>query len=176
MKDNFKRKLWISLGIIIGSVVLASVGLYILSGSITGAADKVIADRTLVRSQTTALSSLASLKHDAPVAAKYVDAINKLVPDQYALVTFGQWLQVLAGKYGVTTHFSFQGTPATPAPGSAGTAAFIADAEGSVTNLTLFMKDLEAQAPGFLLSLNTFDLTDDGVNSRVIVQGILYFR
>jgi len=176
MKDTFKRNLWISVSIIVGSIMLAWIGVYLLSGQITGQVKKIIADRSIVAQQATALASLADLKRDAPKAAPYENAINTLLPDQYQLIGFSEWLDGRGKQFSVTTHFSLQGTPAPSAPGTVGTAPFSADAEGSAENLLAFMKDIEIQAPAFLLSISSVDFVNDGLNSRVTFQGTLYTR
>ena len=174
--DTFKRKLALDLGIILGGIILATIGLYVLSGRISTQVKKIIADRSLVAQQTAALASLADLTRDAPQAAKYEAAINKLLPDQYQLIGFSDWLAAQGQQFNVTTHFNLQSPPSASSPTSAGTAPFTADAEGSVANIVAFLKDIETQAPGYLLSVNSFDLSNNGDSSRVNIQGTLYVQ
>lgn len=176
MKDNFKRHLWINIGIIFGSMLIAMAALYFLSNDLSSKADKITSDWVVVGTQTVALSNLASLKHYAPIAAGYEVAMDKLLPDQYTLLSFGPWLNDLGAKYGVTTHFSL-GSSITPSTATtAGSANFSAQAAGSSASLTSFMKELELEAPGFLLQISSFDFTDNGSSSQVTVQGELFFQ
>jgi len=176
MKDKFKKQLWISSGIIGGSIIAALIAIYFFSSSLAAATQKIIADRSLVASQTSALASLADLKRDAPLALRYEAAINKLLPSQYTLIGFGQWLEGRAAQYGVTTNFSFQGAPVPATPDTFGTAVFSAEAEGPAANITAFMKDIEMQAPSFLLTLDSFDFTNNGTTSRATMGGTLFFQ
>jgi hypothetical protein len=176
MKENFKRKLWIGFGIVFGSIVIASVALYFLSGDLNAQAAAIFAQKTSDQSQTQAVANLATLKSTAPAAARYEAAMERLLPDQFGLVGFGQWLDQVGSQYGVTATFSFQGNPSTPAPGTLGSAPFSLTAQGSsIQGLTAFLENIESQAPGFLLSISSFDLTG-GANPSLTAQGVLFFR
>lgn len=176
MKDNFKKQLWLSAGIILGTIVIASVGLYFLAGSLSDEADKIIVDRVQIQTQTNALANLAALKRDAPQAAKYVKAIRTLIPGQYGLVGFGQWLNTIGVKHSVTTSFALQGSVTPASAGAAGGAGFSMDAEGTRSDVISFLRDLESQAQGFLLSIDAFDITRNGDRARLVAHGTLFFK
>jgi len=177
IKENFKKKLWISFGIILGAIIIASVALYILSGDLDVQAKAIVADRAQIETQDEALSNLANLKASAPQAATYQAAINQLLPGQYGLVDFGQWLTARGQLYGVSATFSFQGNPPAPAPGDLGTAPFSLTAQGpSIASLDDFLKDIETEAPGFLLSINSFTVTNNGSSPSLTAQGVLFFQ
>jgi hypothetical protein len=116
------------------------------------------------------------LETTAPEAALYEAAMEKLLPDQYGLVDFGPWLTKLGNQYGVTASFSFQGNPSAPPAGTLGSAPFSLTAQGdSIQSLTNFLKDIESQAPGYLLSISSFDLSNSA-NPSLTAQGTLFFR
>jgi hypothetical protein len=177
MNAAFNRQLWISLGIIFGSIIVASITIYIFSGNITSAANKIILQRTLVEQQTDALANLAKLKADAPQAERYQVAINQLLPKQYGLVGFREWLDQRSRVHSVSANFSFQGDPTLAGDTTPGSAGFTLSVQASsISTLVSFLKDLESQAPGFLLALNTFDLTNDGSNVGLNGRGALFFQ
>jgi hypothetical protein len=176
MKDKFKKQLLISFGLILGSGIAAAIGLNFLSGNLHASAEKIIQERAGLSAETMALGSLADLKRDAPLAAQYQAAINKLLPDQYHLIGFGQWLNGIAQHHSVSANVSFQGTPTPPSAGAAGTAIFSISTTGSASDVIAFLKDIETQEPAFLLSINSFDLTSDGTTVNVTGQGTLYFQ
>lgn len=158
-------------------MIIASVALYILSGDLDVQAKAIVADRAEIAQQDEALSDLASLKAAAPQAATYEAAINQLLPGQYGLVDFGKWLTARGQLYGVSASFSFQGNPPAPAPGVLGTAPFSLTAQGpSITSLTDFLEDIETKAPGFLLSFNSFTVTNNGSSPSLTAQGVLFFQ
>ncbi len=176
MKDTFKRQLWLSIGIVAGSIVVASVAFYVLSVSLSDEASKIVLDRATIDTQTSALGSLASLKSDAPQAARYELAMRSLLPDQYKIVGFGQWLSAIGAKHAVLTSFSLQGAITPAGKGVAGTAGFSMNAEGSHDAIIAFLKDLESEAQGFLLSLDTFDIAKSGDHERITARGVLFFQ
>lgn len=176
MKENFKQRLWLGFGIILGSIIIASVALYFLSGDINTQAAAILDQKTADQNQTEAVANLANLKSAAPAAAQYEVAMDRLLPDQFGLVGFSQWLNQVGGQYGVTATFTFQGNPGAPTPGTLGTAAFSLTAQGpTIQDLTAFLHNIESQAPGFLLSISSFNLTG-GVNPSLTAQGILFFQ
>ncbi len=128
-KKRFVRQLWISLGIIVGSVAIAAGILVFLSGNISAHANTIVSDRATVQSKTGALAGLAQLESEAPQAARYQLAIDRLLPDQYGLVTFTQWIAQLGAKYDVTTNAAFQGSVVPSAGTTPGTAQFSFSAE-----------------------------------------------
>lgn len=178
MNSKSKKQLTIDFGIIFGSMVAALVGVYFLSGSLAVQSAKIVQGRTSLAAQAMAVQSLASLKHDAPLAAQYQSAINKLLPNQYQLIGVSQWLNGIAQSHSVTAAFNFQGNPVAPVAGggAAGTAPFLITVSGTAGNITDFLKDIETREPAFLLSLGSFDLTGDGTTDTLTAQGVLYFQ
>jgi len=178
MNSKFNKQLTIDFGIIFGSMAAALIGVYFLSGSLAAQSAKIVQGRTALAAQAMAVQSLASLTHDAPIAAQYQSAIDKLLPNQYQLIGVSQWLDGIAQTHSVTATFNFQGNPAAPPPGggTVGTAPFSITVSGSVGNITDFLKDIETQEPAFLLSLGSFDITGNGTADTLTAQGVLYFQ
>ncbi len=175
-KKRFARQLWISFGVILGSIAIAIGMLAFFLGQISSQADAIVGDRAMVQSKTDALANLAQLESDAPQAAQYQVLINQLLPDQYGLVTFTQWLTQLGNKYGVTTDAAFQGSVTPPAGTIAGTAQFSFSAQGSPSALAAFLNGMSTKSSGFLLTLTSFSITGEGSNENMTGQGTLFFR
>ena len=175
-KERFTRKLWISFGIIVGSIAIAIGILAFFSGRISSEANAIVSDRAMVRSKTDALANLAQLESEVPQAAQYQAAIDQLLPDQYGLVAFTQWLAQLGDKYGVTTDAAFQGSVTPSAGTTPGTAQFSFSAQGSPSALAAFLDGMSAKSSGFLLTLTSFDVTGVGSNENMTGQGTLFFR
>ena len=177
MKDDFKKRLIVSACIIFGSIVVASAALYFIASDLNAKADAVIRDRTLIAAQTTAIQGLAQLKRDAPKAAQYQAAMDALIPDQYHIVNFSKWLNDIAAKHGVVVTFAFQNENPPSASGQVGTAAFSIDVRGQSSAAVAFLRDIETQAAGFLLTINTFDLIPGATSTvELSAQGNLFFR
>jgi Tfp pilus assembly protein PilO len=176
VKDRFLRQLLINIGIILASIIVAAGIIFFLSGTIATQVSMIQKDRTLVQQNTDAIANLAQLESDAPQAARYQAAINELLPNQYGLLTFAQWLSQLGAQYGVTANAAFQGAVVPRAGTTAGTAQFSFNAEGSPANMATFLDALNVQSTGFLVSLTSFDVTSDGVNEKIVGQGTLFFQ
>jgi Tfp pilus assembly protein PilO len=175
-KERFARQLWISFGIIVGSIAIAAGMLAFFSGNIFAQADAIVSDRATVRSKTDALANLAQLESEAPQAAQYQSAIDQLLPDQYGLVTFTQWIAQLGTKYDVTTSAAFQGSIVPSAGNTPGTAQFSFSIEGSPENIAAFLDGMNTKSTGFLVTLTSFDMTGSGSNENMTGQGTLSFR
>jgi hypothetical protein len=175
-KERFARQLWISFGIIAGSIAIAAGILVFFSGNISAQADAIVSDRATVQSKTGALANLAQLESEAPQAAQYQSAINQLLPDQYGLVTFTQWIAQLGAKYAVTTNAAFQGSVVPSAGTTPGVAQFSFSAEGPPENISAFLDGMNVKSTGFLVTLTSFDVTGSGSNENMTGQGTLFFR
>ena len=176
VKKRFTRQLWISFGIVVASIAIAAGAISFFSGSFSAQADVITQDRGEIQKNTDAVTYLSQLEAAAPQAAQYQAAIDQLLPDQYGLVTYTQWLAQLGAKYNVSTNAAFQGSVVTSTETTAGTAQFSFSAKGSPDNLTTFLKGMNDKTSGFLVSLTSFDVTSDGTNETVTGQGILFFH
>lgn len=176
MKNSFNRYLWISFGMILGIVVITTVAFYFLVGDITLRSNVISANRALIAEKNNSLVTFAEIKQDSAQAAEYKTAMDKLLPTQKELINFPQWLQNVAVSYSVTANSSFA-TDMTPASSTApGTIGFSLTAEGGNDNVISFLRNLESQAPGFLLSFNSFNLSQNGDDAKVVVGGNVFFR
>jgi hypothetical protein len=176
VKDPFIKKLWISLGIIVASVVIAVGLVYYFLGGLSKKVTEIMTDRTMVQTQTSAVANLANLERGAAQAMQYQSALNQLLPDQYGLVAFGQWFAKEGQQYNVTANASLQGTPAQPQGATPGTASFTFNADGPLSSLTTFLDATAARSSGFLLTFSSFNLSSDGANYKITGQGTLFFQ
>lgn len=170
----FARGLWISFGVIVVSIIFAIGAIYYLANDLSAQADAIVRARAQVQNETTAVGNLANLKAQAPQAQQYQAAINDLIPGQYGLVAFGQWFQDTGKQYGVTATAAFQGA-VTPAQGSTpGTVVFSFDASGPPSNVETFLDAVSRRATGFLLSIDSFDVSMNGTDYQVVGKGTLF--
>jgi len=175
-KEHFTRQLWISFGIILGSIVIAAGILAFLSGNISTQADAIVSDRATVQTKTDALANLAQLKAEAPQAVQYQSAIDQLLPDQYGLVTFTQWIAQLGARYNVATNALFQGSVVPSAGSTPGNTQFSFSAQGSPQNIAAFLDGMNSKSIGFLVTLTSFNVAGSGSNENITGQGTLFFR
>ncbi|HEX4104478.1 MAG TPA: hypothetical protein VHZ04_03350 [Candidatus Paceibacterota bacterium] len=174
MKSNFRKQLWLSGGVVVAAIVLATVGLYIFSGDIATNAQKIVEDKNLIADQNAALGVLATLEASAPKAATYLTAMQTLLPTHDALIGFSTWLAGIAQTDNVTASFSFTGNNAPPTASTPGTDSFTLGVDGSAAAIASFLQDIEFNAPGFLLSVDSFSLTSQGTNYHLAAQGKVF--
>ncbi len=174
--DHFKKQLWISSGVIAGSIIIAGVALFLLAGHIDSLANKITAARQAAADESAAYGMIAMLKTGAAAATQYQAAMDKLLPTQDGVIAFSGQVSQLAARDGVTASFAFQGdaTPAQPpVPGKIG---FTLSATGSLNSIMSFLGDLEIKSPVIFSSINTFDLSRSGTGYTIAAQGSAFFR
>lgn len=176
VKDRFIKKLWISFGVIVASIIIAVGVMYYFSGSLSKQAEAIVADRTAVQEQTSAVADLANLELGAAQAAQYQAAMTQLLPSQYELVGFAQWFAHEGAAYNVTANASLQGAPIQPQGGTPGTASFTFSVDGPLSAVTAFMNFATTKSSGFLLSFNSFTISTDAAGYNVTGQGTLFFQ
>jgi len=176
MKESFARQFWISLAIILASAALAALAIYYLGGDLAAQAIATVNSRSEAQGQVATLQNLANLKSQAPKAAQYQAAMNRLLTDQYGLVAFAGWFSKLGTQYGITANATLQGN-GTPGSGSTpGTESVTFDVEGPPDIVTQFLDIVSTKAAGFLFTINTYDVELDGSNYRVTGQGTVFSR
>lgn len=176
MNSNFKKRLWIGVGVIFGSMVIAFGAFYFLSDGLHVQADSVVAEKVAAQRAAAAIANFAALKTDAPQAAKYEAVMQKLLPDRSGLITFNTWVNQIAKRYGVAATVAYQGDPTLPVGAVPGSAAFTMTVQGPENSIVPFVNYITARAAGFPLSFGSFDFTDDRTQENLIAQGTLYFR
>lgn len=176
VKDRFVKKLWISFGIIIASIVIAAGAFYFFAGAIATQATAVVNERAAVLGQADAFADLASLEGAAPQAAQYESAIDRLLPSQYALVGFGQWFSSEGSQYGVTANATPPQVVTQPQASTPGAASFSFAAEGPLTNLTTFLNAAAAKSSQFLFSFGSLTVMSNGTDYKITGQGTIFFQ
>ena len=174
IQSDFARGLRTSSIIIGGSIVAVSAALYFLSGDISAQVAKIVADKTMISQQTAAVGVLAGLKGDAAQAAPYAAAMGKLLPTQDQLIGFPQWVAGIGQAHSVSANVSFLGTSISATASAPGSDAFSLVANGSSANLVAFLQDLEINAPGFLVAIDSFDFLNNNGQYQLTAQGRVF--
>ncbi|MEK7195264.1 MAG: hypothetical protein AAB655_01055 [Patescibacteria group bacterium] len=176
MANSFKREIIISASVIIGSILIMSVALYFLAKDIDSQAEKVAAARFAISDKALALEALANLKNGVPKADLYKQAMDKILVSRDQLIDFPRWLDGLARSRQVAFTSSFQGNQVEPQGGLPAYVGFMMDAGGSLNNLIGFFKDVETQAPRFLVNFERFDLNGGGSEYKIAAYGKVFFK
>lgn len=176
MKKALGRQLLVSFGIIVVAAGAAAYGLYYFSGDLTTQANKIVSDKNLISRQASVVNILAHLKNDAPQAAAYDVAINALLPTHDQLIGFQQWLMDQGRSRGLDISFNFRGDNMAATPTSYGTDGFSLSVSGSEEGVVAFLEEIEIKADAYLLSIDSFDATNDNGTYRLSLQGRVFSR
>lgn len=174
--DRFKQRFWISATVVIFTVVVSSAILYFLSAHVGQTANAVGAERKAAASGNATLQDLANLEQDAPAAANYQAAMDKLLTSQAALIAFPTQIEAMGRTHSVSTSFSFEGSPAPATAAGPGSTGFSLDVSGPIANVIAFLEDFESASPILLSSLETMSISGDGSNYTLSAQGTVYFK
>jgi hypothetical protein len=175
-QDNFKRHVWIGVGIIAGSMVVFGVAFYILAGNIQKQADAITVGRNTIANQSALINSYSNLKENAAAAAAYQAAMDKLLATQDNLIAFPSQIDGIARNDGVDMTFSFQGDPVPASLNTAGYVGFKLDVTGPLSGIIVFLKNIESSAPILLLKIDTFDLAQSGSGYALAATGRVFFK
>lgn len=176
MKNNLKKQLWISFSLVLATLIIASVALYYIAGDIAVKADKIVSDRTLIDQQTGAIAVLTNLKAQEPQAMSYEAAMENLLPTQDGLIGFGDWLNGIAATNQVSANFSFQENATLATANTPGDTGVSLSVSGPISNIENFLEDVESSSPGFLVSIDSFDLSQSNGSYQLTAQGDTYSR
>ena len=176
MDKIFKKQLWISGGVILGTIIIGSAALYVLAGNLAALSLSIASHRTIMSSQVAAVETFADLKKNASIAANYQNAIDKLLTSQDGLIAFSQQIDSLGRADGVSTNFSFQGGVLPAVANSPGSVGFTLDVTGPAARVSTFMEDFESKSPILLSQLSTANLTGDGTTYTLSAQGNVFFK
>lgn len=171
---SFKKEWWISGGILLGSILITAAALYFLLSDLAGQAQTIMADRGTIAEQNAVLSNFAVLKSDAVKAAPYMSAMQELLPTHDALIGFPSWMNGVAAAHNVSVTIAFQGSDIAATASMPGSDGFSMSAMGAESDLVAFINDLENQAQGYLISIDSFELVNQGGSYRLSAQGRVF--
>lgn len=176
MAGSFRQKIILGSLITITVIAVLISVIFWISARLDEEVDKIVTDRGIIQKHSQLIESLANLRTIEPEVSKYKKALNALLPPKDELVNFSKWLDGLARAYQVSENFSFQGEASPPSENQAGYINFNLDSRGAYDNLVNFLKDVESQAPRYLISFDDFDFRREGDIYRITLHGRIFFR
>jgi hypothetical protein len=174
--ENFRKQVWVSGGIIAGSLLVFGVVFYVLAVDIQNAADAITKNRMLIATESTLINSFSDLKANAAAAAIYQSAMDKLLATQDNLIVFPTQVDGIARKDGVDVKFSFEGDPVPAGATTVGYVNFSLSATGSLRDITAFMNDMESSSQILLSRTDSFDITESGSDYILSASGEVFFK
>lgn len=176
MRTIFRKELIISSALILGSIVIAAIGSYLMTQRLHSQIVKIATGRALATERAQTNASLAYLKTSAAQAKKYQVAMETILVTQDQLLGFSPWIHDLAQARQVGLDFSFTGNPVPPTDDAPGLAGFNFETSGNLSNILEFVKDLEYRSQRFLITISGFNITQSSGNYRFSGQGQVFFR
>lgn len=175
-EKSFRRQLWVSLGLIFGTIAFAAAGLFYLSNDLGAQSAKIIADKNFIAAQTAVVGELANLKREAAESAPYLAAMHALLPTHDQLIGFPQWASALAQAHGVSASASFTGQATGATDSSPASDAFSMEVTGSSNGVISFLEDIETRTSGFLIAIDSFDFRTNDTSYTLTAQGRVFSR
>ncbi|HUZ92986.1 MAG TPA: hypothetical protein VNG29_03250 [Candidatus Paceibacterota bacterium] len=176
MGSNFKRDLMISAAIFAGAVLAISASLYFFANDLTAKVSSISADRVLIAERATAVGSLADLEKGVAQAKGYQAAMDQLLVPYDQLIAFPQWLDGLATAHKVALSFSSDKTLSGTSGALPAYNGFSMSVTGNLNDDIGFVRDVESNAPRFLVSFTNFDVTHEGAQYKISLAGQVYFK
>ena len=176
MQPYFKHELLVGLSIIFGGILVFGITSFLLSVDIDTQAKEAAFARALIAERGAAFGALAELKQGASEAARYKEAMNKILVTQDQLIDFPRWREGLARGRGLSFSFSFQGGPTGASDSLPAYIPFSMRAAGGQENIIGFLKEVELQSPRFLINLETFSVRGGGGGYEFSGNGKVFFR
>lgn len=173
---NFKRQTWIGGIIIAASIAAFSIAAVLFANDIGAQASAITQARTQAATQSAMINAYSTLKADSATAGSYQAAMDKLLSTQDNLIGFPSQIDNIAHNDGVDLTFSFEGNPTPSGPNAPGYMGFTMNAIGGMSNIILFLRDMEASAPIMISKIDSFDLTQSGANYTLSATGKVFFR
>jgi Tfp pilus assembly protein PilN len=177
MNGSYRRDLFVSTAIIVGSLVAAVVGVYFLQSALRAQVSHVAEMNQRIQAYFDNVGLVASLKQSAPQANKYLEVMNRLIPDHDHLFGLRDWIDTVSRNHRVVSSFNFAGEPPIPSPGTIGQIGFTLTLSGNVEDLTSFLQEIESLATAqYLLTFDTFTVSRNSGTYQVTIQGKAYFQ
>lgn len=177
MQIDYKRQIWITLGVVLGAALLFIPVFYLTSEAMTKNIQEIVDRRSLIRQGSSLTGTLADLKKEKLDAERYRYVLDNLVASRDEIVvSFSGWVEREAAASQVGTSFSFQGSEVLPTDENFGYAQFVVRLSGDLNDLTSLIKKLEQESKRFLLIFESFDINKAGEGYQISLTGRIFFK
>jgi hypothetical protein len=172
--SDFKKNLYLNIGLIVGFVIIFGVFYFLLRANIDHQVSVINDIKSKRNFVSQSAQNLALLVKDAPIAQQYAKKISSLVPTHdYLISSFSSDISNFAKRNNVSLSFVFGNE--TPSSGSSlGFISFSATMDGSWESIVNFLNDLENRY--YSIKINSMDVNKVSDNQiRVSTSGHISF-
>lgn len=176
MTAGFKKSAGVGILIIVGSIVVFTILIVVITDDVRAQAQKIEERKTALLRLANAASVLPALKNQEETVQKYESIMKNILPVQESLVEAPRWIAQAAGIAKVQASFSFIEEPVAATATSAGWIRFSLSAVGSWDGINAFIEAIEIKSSRFLVKLeNTHLKMQNPTTYRMETQGKIYF-
>jgi hypothetical protein len=176
MENDFKKLLLINIGIIVLIIALSFFLFKYFSNAINQKAEEIKNMRNSVFLFNQSLSNLAKLKEISPRVDLYKNKLDLLLPSKDVLIDLPRWIDDAAQASQVKVNFNFKSGGQNPDKDNPGFEVFIIDISGPLLNIEKFLFTIEKGSPQFLLSIDSFNISQlDANNYQFSGSGRAFF-
>lgn len=173
MKGNFKKNLFLNIGISLGIVAVLLIANFFLNSDIAGRVQEIRRIKNESADKAKAIESLVLLKDEERRADRLEATLDALLPTQEGILAFRQALSRLASDNNLELTFFFRDE--SPAEGDkTGFTNFQFTVKGTGKSFTNFLKAIDGMH--YLVSLDKIEYTRTGGAFTVIASGKVFSR
>lgn len=171
---EFKKKLFVNIGIAGGAVILFSIGIIVYGSNISTNSEEIIATRREVSNWAASVQSYFAVRSQYTGKAKeYSEIIQKIIPLKDELINLKKDFQFLASSEKLEMSFSFSGEQGTNAP-QLGSVGVNLGVQGDLDTVGKFLKKLEDFR--YLMGVESLVFDNREGKSSASIRGRVFFR
>jgi len=171
MITNFKKRLFITIGIPLAICLILSLVLFFIGLNITSQTAQIEKLKGDLFNRQQLAQSLASLKQGAEQAQPYLTELENILPSQDQLLGFSRDIGIIAGQNKLNLNTTLGQQISQSGDGLRQT-DFTSTAQGSFDNFINFLKSLENGR--YFIKLNTLDLTSQDGDFNMLIKGQIF--
>lgn len=166
MKDFFKRKILINVGVALGIILVLGAANFVIGADVGRRAAAIQKLREELAFRNQAVESLVTLKVESERAQKYLPVLRSILPSSDGLINFSREMKSLAAAKKVDLGFAFRGESA-PAGNLAATDFRMSASAASFVNILDFIKAVEGSAYFINIASMDFSLSAKSVKAEL---------
>ncbi len=170
---DFRKELFLQLGIVSGVVLLLGGAILWLGSNISNRVMDLRNGREVMYSRKVAIESLKLLRSDQEKAGMYQSIVENALPSKDQLIVFSKDLETLARSKHLGFGFTF-GTEAPATPKDPGRTQFKITFSGAYVDIVDFLA--AAKKNRYLVRFSDLDLTQRGPTFEGSMNGIVFSR
>lgn len=171
---ELRESLQWSVPIVAGSFILFIIFARMLFSSTDALVSKITQNRGTLFRYSNAPSILADIKKEKDEAEPYKAALSKMIPNQEDLLNRKSWAESIMRIYNLTGQLSFS-NPTPPTPTELGYAPFTIEANGTFTDIRMFLRNIEVTDPRFFISMDSIQIVKNQDTYKANVSGKFFF-